>query len=126
MTLDVTIGKLVKIEDGHHVEACPEADQEVCDRDYTIYPSESIRSGSTGFWDFFMKTSLKKLYYSWRKHPNTNDQDLVKLKPHLKKILALRASGFEDGGNKDRLKWLKHWCKVAVDLYGDNAYMEFR
>lgn len=72
MTLDATIGQLsfdlddrnrreiesrrggsVNIRMMGKVKECPEADENICDPDRTIYPKTSVRSGSSGFWRFW-------------------------------------------------------------------------
>ena len=133
MTLDVTIGKIIV---GHldykdraflTVEECPEADFDVCDTKYSITPRISFRSGSSSFWRFFQDKNeqLTLLYHDLRDNPNSNDLDVTFLKPFLDRFNVLNIDSFEDAVDKDRLKWLKYWIVVAVELYDDLAGIKF-
>ena len=64
------------------------------------------------------------LYYRIRKHPDTNDCDIIPLKSILHEINGL-FDEFFDEIDRDRMKWLKFWSNRAVSLYGDDAYISF-
>ena len=60
-----------------------------------------------------------------RKHPNTNDLDIAKLKPFAEEISKIKEADFTNAIDKDRLKWLQYWTLKAVELYGENAGVQF-
>lgn len=128
MTLDVNIGKRIEYldEDGsvqYRIEMCPEADHDICKPEFTSWSRESYRSGSSDFWRFFQMCT-DGLYYHIRKYPDTNDYEIIPLKPILHEINGL-FDKFFDEANRDRMKWLKFWSNRAVSLYGDDAYISF-
>ena len=137
MTLDVTIGKVViepydpeyKDEDGacvaqFSVEPCPELDYDLCiSPGCTLWPREAYRSGSLNFWDFFLK-KIPGVYRKLRYNPTTNDRDVAWIKPIIDEINRLSDDIGTDIDN-DRMKWFKFWCNRAVELYGENAGIEF-
>jgi len=125
MTLDITIGKISK--DGKSVEECPKADHDITSPSLSHWPRESYRSGSTGFWDFWLHKNdvLNTVYMELRKHPYTNDWDVVKLAPVADKIALVKESEFSEPDDIDRLRWLQYWTKKAVELYGEEAGISF-
>ena len=139
MTLDVTIGKITieRIEEEDdlcfkplfHVQQCPEAKEDINDKEYTLWTKESYRSGSTDFWSFFKRQHplLKEIYFGMREHPDSNDFDVAYVKPYLEKINSIKIEDFKDPNevNDDRLKWLRYWCNKAVELYGEEAGISF-
>lgn len=128
MTLDVKIGRRVTIKlDGEqiiNVRECPITYHDVCKLEYTLWPRESFRSGSSGFWEFW-KNCVGTLYYQMRKHHSSNDLDIAFLKPLLEDINKL-ADNCRGEIDKDRMKWFKFWANRAVRLYGDDACIAFR
>jgi hypothetical protein len=135
VTLDVSIGKVITERDEETnkpflaVECCPDATYSIADPTYTLYPKGAYRSGSTTFWEFFLKDSkkLRKIYMSMRKNPFTNDFDVAYLKPYSQQIQSLRIKDFRENNKltRDRLKWLQYWTKKAVELYGEEAGIMF-
>ncbi len=135
MTLDVKIGKrMVQHENGEDVEyvkMCAPVHFDVCNPEHTLWEREAYRSGSTGFWDFWMKPYMKDMYLTMRKHPRSNDIDIAPLLPFLKDIKKLPSSQFQNGVKViddldfDRLEWFKFWALRAVNLYGKEAYISF-
>ena len=127
MTLDVTIGKIVieNCENKAHtsVEECPRSENTVCDSNHTLWATESYRSGSSGFWEFW-SVHCNCIYHALRDHPNTNDRDVGYLKPCIDDINNLSDECGSDA-NSDRMKWFKHWANKAVELYGDDAGIMF-
>jgi hypothetical protein len=119
------IGKITP--DGKHVEECPKADHDVTSPSLSHWPRESYRSGSTGFWDFWMHQNpkLATIYMNMRTHPWTNDGDIANLKPYAQEILAISESEFNQPDDIDRLRWLQHWTRTAVELYGEEAGISF-
>jgi len=113
MTLDVTIGKLeikwderdqeilddwreeqcLNILTVAEVTTCPEADDNICDPEKTIYPKTSKRSGSTGFWRFWREIDgLEEIYEMMSRYPDSNDKDFALLKPINEEIQQLNES----------------------------------
>lgn len=135
MTLDVTIGEIVPDTDNieedpkarYWVKQAPEANFDVCNPEYTMDAKEAYRSGSTGFWNFWLKKSeqLTEIYEAMRSNPNSNNRDVAYLKPLLTRINAIPESDFSSGIDLDRLKWFKYWANKAVELYGDKAGIMF-
>ena len=130
MTLDVRIGKAqIKDYDNHFivdVVKCPELDYDLCKPCFTLWPRESYRSGSTEFWEFFTHNpEIRKIYHQMRDFPDCNDYEVIKIIPFIDKINALSIQDFKKDSHKDRLKWLKFWCKKAIELYGDLAAISF-
>lgn len=135
MTLDVKIGKrTVQHEEDKDIEGvimCAPVHFDVCDPSHTLWSREAYRSGSTGFWNFFLKPYMKGMYLAMRKYPTSNDKDIAQLLPFIKNIKGLPSSQFEDGikviddYDFDRLKWFKFWAMRAVNLYGKEAYISF-
>ena len=125
MTLDIIIGKLTYTpgDDELDVEKCPPESHDVCDRELTIYPRDSCRSGSAGLWDFFFDR-VHDIYMEMRDYPDSNDPEAIAIKPFLERINAL-PDDCNDAINNDRMKWFKFWCNRAVELYGDEAGIEF-
>lgn len=130
MTLDVQIGKIIidhsegrdKLKAFMHVKMCPKAKEDICDPKHTFTPREAFRSGSSGLWNFF-QSYVSDLYFKWRDHPDSNDLDVGFIEPVINEILALKEP---DGPiEKDRMHWLKYWCRKAVELYGKNAGIMF-
>lgn len=124
MTLDVCIGKVV-IENIENkpvlsVNSCPKSIENVCDINATLWPDESYRSGSREFREFWYNC-VGDLYYQLREHPKSNDVDIAYIKPYLNKIISLSDECNYNYFDIDRMKWLKYWCKVAVELYDDEA-----
>ena len=131
MTLDISIGKIVIEQDENGrayiwVKRYPDADFNVCNPKATITPKEAYRSGSTAFWQFWKKNDkLATIYERMREYPDSNDSDVTFLKSYVDDILNLSDALFSNPNDKDRLKWLKHWVKKAVELYGDEAGISF-
>lgn len=136
MTLDVTIGKLIRrgfdvegeSEDRHihinevfWVNQCPKSDVAICNPEHTLWTHESYRSGSSEFYEFFDMIP----FYRRMKWNRTNDTDIAFLKPLIDKINELKEEDFGTERHKDRLKWFKHWSNKAVELYGDDAAIMF-
>jgi len=114
MTLDVTIGKLenkyenldeeliedygepacLNVERTLRIKKCPQADENICNPDKTIYPKTSKRSGSSGLWRFW-RVLDNELYEMFREHPGTNDKDYAYLKPVIERIKNLDESDFD-------------------------------
>lgn len=135
MTLDVKIGRLMIHKEGNEevegIRTCPMTYHDVCNPEFTLWPRESYRSGSSGFWEFWEKI-VGKLYHQMRRYPRTNDYELYPLKQIIDEINKLPNSQFEQHGIKviddidfDRLKWFKFWSNRAVNLYGEDAYISF-
>ena len=136
MTLDVAIGKVTRHEEPRDeelgvgikqffdVEECPDADFDVCNPENTIYPRESYRSGSSGFWKFWTDNpKLNEIYTRMRE--DKSDIDISYLKLVLKDIQKLKPEDATGEGDHDRLKWLQYWSKKAVELYGSDAGIKF-
>ena len=124
MTLDVTIGKL---KGTRYLTQCPNSETDVSNPRLSHWSREAYRSGSQGFWNFWMHQNAKlaTIYMNMRKHPWTNDFDRAKLKPFAEGILAISESEFTQEDDKDRLRWLQYWVAKAVELYGDEAGITF-
>ena len=128
MTLDVTIGKiyldegLSEIRPVYWVQGCPESEVDICEEEHTLWTKESYRSGSSDFWKFF-KEIVGDVYYEMREHPNHNDHETAYLKPFIERINTLPTPSSPI--NQDRMKWFKHWCNKAVELYEDKAAIMF-
>ncbi len=146
MTIDITIGKIVRIsldevleqiKDDNYtvtheqvitanqffdVEICkPEDDG--CTRDDTIHPGEAYRSGSIfSISEFFTQvlgdvgTLLRPI--------GTNDKQITILHPIIDRINAVEYKG-DDKYHKMRLHWLKFWCNKAIEQFGNEAGIEF-
>ena len=70
---------------------------------------------------------INEVYYEMRKHPNSNDIDVCRLKPYAKRISCIEIPEINQNSlDADRLKWLKYWTARAVNLYGDKAGIMFR
>ena len=100
MTLDVNIGKVVLCMENNKpefaIENCPDAKNDICNPDNTIFPKSSIRSGSSGFWGFWRK-HCNDLYESFRDPPYSNDVDVAYLKPYIDDIKSLPDKCIGDG-----------------------------
>lgn len=131
MTLDATIGKVYVDQYENtpllRVKECPPSKKDICPKEHTVFPKRAYRSGSSSLWEFFLDKNeeLKKIYFEMREHPNSNDLDVKYLKPFANRIYKLKASSFKFASDKDRLKWLKYWARVAIRLYGDEAGISF-
>jgi len=127
MTLDVTIGQLAIIKENNRamlwVSACPSETVAICDIEYTLWPNEAYRSGSSEFRQFF-REELGQMYNAMREHPDTNDIDIAYIEPFIERINDL-PDECEDDANIDRMKWFKFWCNRAVELYGEDASIMF-
>lgn len=120
MTLTVIIGKIRTPSDEiPNIDECPSEAYDVCDPKYTIYPRRSIRSGSSNMRDFF-DCITAEIYTNAISDPT----EIVFIKPVIGTINDL-IDDCEDVVHNDRMKWLKFWCNRAVELYGDEAGIEF-
>lgn len=108
--------------DAPEVSRCPDADHDICERQYTRWPREAYRSGSTSFWDFWSKYA-PDLYRRMRHYPGSNDCDIAFLQPIIEEIEALPLP--HDPIDISRMVWLCYWARVAVDLYGNKAAISF-
>jgi hypothetical protein len=129
MSLGVAIGKRITEKRGEKdvegVQCCPDADQDICDPEFTRWSKESYRNGTGDFWHFwehhvgslFQRMSVGNL--------NSAGEPLAQLKPILDEINQL-PDDFVKRVDQDRMKWLKYWANRAVELYGDEAYITFR
>lgn len=128
MTLDVKIGQYYLDENNKpSIKRCEDSSIDICNIEYTMWPKDAYRSGSTSFWHFFKKKDpiLIKLYYKWRKNPNTNDDDVCKFDEEDFKLID-EILPLSDPIDKDRLKWLRYWMFKAREEYGKLAGIEFR
>lgn len=120
MTLSVFIGKINPQSDGMpYIDECPLESYDVCDPEYTIHPRRSLRSGTDDMRDFF--DGLPAEIYA---NTISDPDEIVLIKPVIDEINALP----DDCGvpaHNDRMKWLKFWCNRAVELWGDEAGIEF-
>jgi len=120
MTLSVFIGKIDPHRDGiPYIDMCPSESYDVCDPEYTIYPRKALRSGADDMRDFFDGLP-DEIYINTISDPD----EMVLIEAVIGAINALP----DDIGNpchNDRMKWLKFWCNRAVELYGDEAGIEF-
>jgi len=120
MTLTVIIGKMGSPSDEiPNIGECPEESHDVCDPEYTIFPKRAIRIGSSDMRDFFDGLTAE-IYTNTISDPT----EIIQIKPVIDVINDL-ADDLGDAGHNDRMKWLKFWCNRAVELYGDEAGIEF-
>ena len=130
MVLNVKIGKIVDFDCENEVfkqvEKCPDADINICNPEYTIFPKSALRMGSTGFWEFWEYSSdeLYTLFKLMREYPDLDGPEVVPLKPFIRDINNLPDKCFENA-DTDRMKWFKYWSNKAIELYGDCAGIEF-
>lgn len=117
MTLSITIGKTKPMvnEYGETIDECPPESYDVCDPKYTMHSQRAYRNG-TALWDFF-EHYLNDIY-------NESMSNKDEIKPFIDEINAL-PDDCGDPGHNDRMKWFKFWCNRAVELYGDEAGVEF-
>ena len=123
MTLDITIGKIVEENNELNVEMCPKSETNICNPNSTLWANESYRSGGSDLWEFW-EHHCNSLYFSLREHPHTNDKDIAKLSHVIDEINLLPDDLLTQNDN-DRMLWFKYWSNKAVELYGDNAGIEF-
>ena len=120
MTLTVKIGRIGAPSDNclESIDECPQATFDVCDPEYTIYPRRAYRSG---FYEFF-DICLPSIYRKIATHP----ENAVPIIPLIDEINALPDTCVcNDVATDDRMKWFKFWCNHAVELYADEAGIEF-
>lgn len=113
MTIDTTIGRI--LSNGKHVMKCPRAEHNICNPQYTNHPRDSYRSGSSKLRQFW-QTSCGEFY-------NTLEEEITPLKQYQEQINKLDAN--DNAINTDRMLWLKYWTNKAVELYGDDAGIQF-
>ena len=146
MTVDITIGRLKvktfdevmkeKLEEWNftykstfeiteflEVQPCP-SENDGCSKEDTIYPNEPQRSGSISAMSDFMRNVVGKDLDDYFREMKSNDRQFARIKPVIDKINKLEYTG-EEKMHHTRLKWLKFWCNRAVELYGDEAVIEF-
>lgn len=105
------------------IELCP-SEIDGCTKDDTIYPNEPIRDGPTidlyeWIHTVFDSELVECLY------PNkTNDTQYTLIKPLIERINLVTYDG-PTLMHKIRLKWFKFWCNKAVELYGDDAVIQW-
>lgn len=146
MTIDITIGKLkikslnqflsetlnenwttthkhtISAVELLEVEQCPD-EPDGCTKEDTAWPNSAYRSGSIGgMWDFFDKVMPELI--GMIKTVSTNDKQITKIKPFIIEINNLEYNGTEEQHRK-RLHWFKFWCNRALELYGEEAVIEF-
>ena len=120
MTLTVFIGKINPESDGiPHIDECPPESYDVCDPKYTIFPRRSIRSGSDEMRDFIDGVTAEICIGAI-----IDPTDIILIKPVIDAINNL-IDDIDGAGHNDRMKWFKFWCNRAVELYGDEAGIEF-
>lgn len=120
MTLTVIIGKIgTPNEEIPNIDECPEESYDICDPEYTIFPRRAIRTGSNGMRDFF--DGLTAAIYT---DTISDPAEIILIAPIIDVINDL-VDDLGDPGHNDRMKWLKFWCNRAVELYGDEAGIEF-
>jgi hypothetical protein len=146
MTVDITIGKLKiktfdevmkeKLEEWNfthkstfaiteflEVEPCP-SENDGCTEEDIIYSFESHRSGSIFAMNNFMRNVVGKDLDDYFREMKSNDRQFARIKPVIDEINKLKYTG-EEKMHHIRLKWLKFWCNRAVELYGNEAVIEF-
>ena len=119
MTLTVILGKIHTPSDEiPNIDECPAESYDVCDPEFTIHPRRSIRSGSGEMQDFFDGVTAEI------SNTISDPTEIILIKPVINVINDL-IDDCDDVGHNDRMKWLKFWCNRAVELYGDEAGIEF-
>ena len=145
MTTDITIGKLIiktldevirecvieefnftpkytfLLTDFLEVEECPSKD-DGCTQEDTIFPGRAYRSmPNLGAINFFNDTfpELGKNIKPW----GDNSKQITRIKPYIEIINKTQYTG--ELIHERRLHWLKFWCNEALELYGEQAAIEF-
>ena len=139
MTLDVTICKLIPINQpqnnvmnpSYDVIQCPNVHENICDPKHTYWPNESYRSGnSIGLRRFFL-VHTEYTYSAMTDSPQHQDICIAYIKPRIREInelhvdIKLCRSVNEYAEDLDRMKWFKYWCNKAVELYDNEAAIMF-
>jgi len=121
MTLTVKIGRVGTPSDEclESIDECPPESFDVCDPAFTIYPRRAYRSG---LWDFF-ESYIPYL----RRRVLTQPENTLLIKSFIDDVNRFTSNNHSYGNalDKDRMKWFKFWCNKAVELYGDDAGIEF-
>jgi len=145
MTIDIKIGRLIvrpfdkvmkeKLDqltftykdtldmmDFLEIEECPKQ-KDGCSGEDTIFPNQAYRSGSISGMHEFFELVMPKLVKEIRPI-SSNDAQISKLKPFLPAINKLKYGG-KVVLHKKRLQWLKFWSNKAVELYDEDAAIQF-
>lgn len=146
MTIDITIGKIktltfdefikqqldeynftfkrtINVMDLLRIEQCPD-EPDGCTSDDTSHPNEAYRSGSIFAISEFMREVLGDVLSDKLRPVHTNDPQITLLKPFINDINKIVYIGKEKMHHQ-RLHWLKFWCNRAIELYGNDAVIQF-